>query len=120
MIPLHKQLNFLIKIFSVNVTESAGNLGLSQIYWTDPQQKLLFLRSISIIKEAKVFTKNQQHEMNLLNTKMIANNNGIKTMLQTIMIPNNNGIKWKINPYSYCKKVLKSFKLVKKNKWEIY
>lgn len=31
--------------------------------------------------------------MNLLNTKMIANNNGIKTMLQTIMIPNNNGIK---------------------------
>ena len=37
--------------------------------------------------------KNQQHEMNLLNTKMIANNNGIKTMLQTIMIPNNNGIK---------------------------
>lgn len=31
--------------------------------------------------------------MNLLNTKMTANNNGIKTMLQTIMIPNNNGIK---------------------------
>ena len=31
--------------------------------------------------------------MNLLNTKMIANNNGIKTMLQTIMIPNNSGIK---------------------------
>lgn len=31
--------------------------------------------------------------MNLLNTKITANNNGIKTMLQTIMIPNNNGIK---------------------------
>ena len=79
MTPLRKQWNFLLKNFSVNMTKLAGNVGLVQMYWRDPQDKLHFLRSISVIKEAKIFTKNQQHQMNLLNLQMIASNNGIKT-----------------------------------------
>ena len=40
--PLHKKWSFPLRISSVNVTESAGNCGISHIYWGNLQWKTSF------------------------------------------------------------------------------
>ena len=36
IISLHKKWSLLLRIFSVNVTKSAGNCGFGDIYWRNP------------------------------------------------------------------------------------
>ena len=44
--PLHKKWSFQVKIYSVNMTKSAGSCGFGPIYWRNPSWKTSFLYSV--------------------------------------------------------------------------
>ena len=60
-VTLYKKWSFPLRIFSVNVTKSAGNCGFGHIYWRNPPWKTSFCVQCSCLDDLHIFYMPYEH-----------------------------------------------------------